>query len=64
MIARGGPWRTPWPEPSPDSLTETPRHRALDGPVTIIFGNVDGGDQDFTIVLVNTPTIHTTDFQF
>jgi Ca2+-binding RTX toxin-like protein len=36
----------------------------FDGPVTVVFGNVDGGSQDFAIVLVNTPTIHTTDFQF
>jgi serralysin len=36
----------------------------FDGPVTVVFGNVDGGDQDFAIVLVNTPTIHATDFQF
>jgi serralysin len=36
----------------------------FDGPVTVVFGNVDGGDPDFVLVLVNTPTIHPTDFQF
>jgi len=36
----------------------------FDGPVTVVFGNVDGGAQDFAIVLVGTPTLHTTDFQF
>ena len=36
----------------------------FDGPVTVVFGNVDGGAQDFAIVLVNTATVHVTDFQF
>jgi Ca2+-binding RTX toxin-like protein len=34
------------------------------GPVTVVFGNVDGGQPDFAIVLVNTPTLNTTDFIF
>ena len=36
----------------------------FDGPVTVVFGNVDGGAQDFAIVLVNTPVIHATDFLY
>jgi Ca2+-binding RTX toxin-like protein len=36
----------------------------FDGPVTVVFGNVDGGAQDFAIVLVNTPVIHSTDFLY
>ncbi|MFL6863147.1 MAG: hypothetical protein ACJ8DZ_09115, partial [Allosphingosinicella sp.] len=35
-----------------------------DGPVTVVFGNVDGGAPDFALVLVNTQTIHSTDFIF
>jgi hypothetical protein len=31
------------------------------GPVTVLLGNVDGGDYDFAMVFVNTPTINTTD---
>ncbi|MBV8687026.1 MAG: M10 family metallopeptidase C-terminal domain-containing protein [Alphaproteobacteria bacterium] len=36
----------------------------FDGPVTVVSGNVDGGAQDFAMVFVNTPTIHSTDFIF
>jgi serralysin len=36
----------------------------FDGPVTVVLGNVDGGAPDFALVLVNTPTIHSTDFIF
>jgi len=36
----------------------------FDGPVTVVFGNVDGGAQDFAMVLVGVPTLHPTDFQF
>ncbi len=32
------------------------------GPVTIVFGNVDGGQPDFAMVLMNTPTLSTSDF--
>ncbi|MFL6846579.1 MAG: M10 family metallopeptidase C-terminal domain-containing protein [Allosphingosinicella sp.] len=34
------------------------------GPVDVVLGNVDGGAADFAIVIVNSPTLHTTDFQF
>jgi serralysin len=34
------------------------------GPVTVVFGNVDGGAPDFAMVLVNTPTLTPTDFNF
>jgi Ca2+-binding RTX toxin-like protein len=34
----------------------------FDGPVTVVLGNVDGGAPDFALVLVNTSTIHSTDF--
>ncbi|HZG08980.1 MAG TPA: M10 family metallopeptidase C-terminal domain-containing protein [Allosphingosinicella sp.] len=36
----------------------------FDGPVTVLLGNVDGGDYDFAMVFVNTPTINTTDLIF
>jgi hypothetical protein len=32
-----------------------------DGKVTVLFGNVDGGDADFMYVFVDTPSINTTD---
>jgi Ca2+-binding RTX toxin-like protein len=32
------------------------------GPVSVVFGNVDGGEADFALVLVNTPSLNTTDF--
>jgi hypothetical protein len=32
-----------------------------DGKVTVLFGNVDGGEADFAMVLMNTDTINTTD---
>jgi serralysin len=34
------------------------------GPVTVVFGNVDGGAPDFAMVLVNTQSLNTTDFIF
>lgn len=34
---------------------------AFQGPVTVLLGNVDGGDYDFAIALVNTPTILVSD---
>jgi serralysin len=34
------------------------------GKVTVVFGNVDGGDPDFAIVLVNHDIITPNDFQF
>ena len=37
---------------------------ALDGKVTIVFGNTDGGDPEFAMVLFNTDSINTTDFIF
>jgi serralysin len=32
------------------------------GPVSVVFGNVDGGDADFAIVFVNTPSLTVSDF--
>ncbi|MGZ8285069.1 MAG: M10 family metallopeptidase C-terminal domain-containing protein [Allosphingosinicella sp.] len=32
------------------------------GKVTVVFGNVDGGDHDFAIVFVNDPPLNTADF--
>jgi serralysin len=34
------------------------------GPVTVVFGNVDGGTPDFAIVLLGTNTLQSTDFIF
>jgi serralysin len=36
----------------------------FEGPVTVLLGNVDGGDYDFAMAIVNTPTISTTDLIF
>jgi serralysin len=32
------------------------------GPVSVLFGNVDGGDHDFAMVFVNTPQLTVSDF--
>jgi serralysin len=32
------------------------------GPVTVVFGNVDGGNADFAMVFVNTPHLTVSDF--
>ncbi|MET1111167.1 MAG: M10 family metallopeptidase C-terminal domain-containing protein [Allosphingosinicella sp.] len=34
------------------------------GPVTVVFGNVDGGQPDFAMVLMNNPTLTSGDFIF
>ena len=34
------------------------------GPVTVVFGNVDGGDPDFAIVLFNNSSVSASDFIF
>jgi serralysin len=34
------------------------------GPVTVVFGNVDGGQPDFAMVLMNNPTLTSSDFIF
>jgi serralysin len=34
------------------------------GPVSVVFGNVDGGAADFAMVFVNTPNLTTADFNF
>jgi Ca2+-binding RTX toxin-like protein len=34
------------------------------GPVSVVLGNVDGGAYDFALVLVGTPTVTVSDFQF
>lgn len=36
----------------------------LTGPVTVVFGNVDGGAPDFALVLINTSGVSATDFLF
>ena len=36
----------------------------FDGKVTVVFGNTDGGDPEFAMVLVNAESINTTDFLF
>lgn len=32
------------------------------GPVSVVFGNVDGGDADFAMVFINTPQLTVSDF--
>lgn len=34
------------------------------GPVTVVFGNVDGGSPDFAIVLLGVNGVNSTDFVF
>lgn len=34
------------------------------GPVTVVYGNVDGGDPDFAIILLNTSSVSSDDFLF
>ena len=34
----------------------------FDGPVTVLLGNVDGGDYDFAMVLIDTPTVVVSNF--
>jgi hypothetical protein len=34
---------------------------AFKGPVTVLLGNVDGGEYDFAIALVGTPNIIVSD---
>jgi serralysin len=36
----------------------------FEGPVTILLGNVDGGDYDFAMAFVGTPSLNTTDLIF
>lgn len=36
----------------------------VSGPVTIVYGNVDGGGADFAIILLNTSSVTASDFQF
>ena len=36
----------------------------LSGPVTVVFGNVDGGSPDFAIALIGVGSVTTTDFLF
>jgi serralysin len=34
------------------------------GPITVLLGNVDGGEYDFAMVFVGTPTLTSSDFMF
>ncbi len=34
------------------------------GPVTVVFGNVDGGAADFAMVLMNNQSLTSSDFIF
>jgi serralysin len=34
------------------------------GPITVLLGNVDGGDYDFAMVFVGTPTLTSNDFMY
>ena len=36
----------------------------ISGPVTVVYGNVDGGGADFAIVLLNTSSVTASDFIF
>ncbi len=36
----------------------------VSGPVTIVYGNVDGGAADFAIILMNTSSVDASDFLF
>lgn len=36
----------------------------VSGPVTIVYGNTDGGKADFAIVLLNTSSVTASDFQY
>lgn len=37
---------------------------SISGPVTVVFGNTDGGAADFAIVLLNTSSVDASDFLF
>ena len=41
-----------------------PGAAGVSGPVTIVYGNVDGGGADFAIVLLNTSSVSMDDFLF
>ena len=41
-----------------------PGAAGIGGPVTIVYGNVDGRDPDFALVLLNTSSVTASDFQF
>jgi hypothetical protein len=41
-----------------------PGAAGISGPVTIVYGNVDGRDPDFAIVLLNTSSVTADDFSF
>ena len=36
----------------------------INGPVTVVFGNTDGGNPDFAVVLLNTSTVAASNFLF
>lgn len=41
-----------------------PGASGVSGPVTVVYGNVDGGNPDFMIVLLNTSNVDASDFIF
>lgn len=36
----------------------------ISGPVTVVYGNLDGGKADFAIILLNTSSVDASDFEF
>ncbi|MES2903493.1 MAG: M10 family metallopeptidase C-terminal domain-containing protein [Pseudomonadota bacterium] len=36
----------------------------ISGPVTVVYGNIDGGEPDFAIILLNTSSVTASDFIF
>ena len=41
-----------------------PGASGISGPVTVVYGNVDGGAPDFAIILLNTSSVSASDFIF
>ena len=41
-----------------------PGASGISGPVTVVYGNLDGGKADFAIILLNTASVDASDFDF
>ena len=41
-----------------------PGASGIGGPVTVVYGNTDGGSADFALILLNTSSVDTSDFDF
>ena len=41
-----------------------PGASGVSGPVTVVYGNTDGGSADFAIILLNTSSVDAGDFDF